>query len=282
MRKLFVIALCLLTVLAGICLAMAYVTYYDPGKPIAVGKCTPAPEGAGWVNLLDEANGPLWKNIANEKQIFEVKDEVLHIFGGGIGPLQYATYTGEPFGDFDLHLEFKLSEPKGYASWMKIFLSAQLRCNSGVFLRVPEGDSPLRGFEVQVLDDYGWPANKNGTGSIYDVDSPMFNMARPTGEWNSYDISLRGSKITVTVNGWKVIDTDFAQMTAPIGKFTTAYADLPASGRIALQDHGGEVWYRNIRIKPAGGGAPAPDVPSKTPALPESPLEQPEDLPARS
>ena len=59
--------------------------------------------------------------------------------------------------------------------------------------------------------------------------------------------------VTVTVNGWKVIDTDFAQMTQPIGKFKTPYAEMPKAGRIALQDHGGELWYRNIVIRRAEG-----------------------------
>lgn len=92
--------------------------------------------------------------------------------------------------------------------------------------------------------------SRTGTGSIYDIACPMYNLARPAGEWNSYDITVQGKQVQVVVNGWKVIDTDFSQMVAPIGKFPIAFAELPQEGMVALQDHGGEVWYRNILIRP--------------------------------
>ncbi|MCL4218096.1 MAG: DUF1080 domain-containing protein, partial [Candidatus Hydrogenedentes bacterium] len=67
---------------------------------------------------------------------------------------------------------------------------------------------------------------------------------------NSYDITLRDGRIIIVFNGWKVVDTDFALMTTPLGKFEAPYAQLPEAGSIMLQDHGGEVWYRNLLIRP--------------------------------
>ena len=210
--------------------------------PTPVGKPTPAPEGAGWVDLLDAAHAGGWENAADDKDIFEItEDGVLHIYGVSLYPLRYAAYTARSFGDFDLHLEFRVA---GGA-------------NSGVFLRSTPNDPVQRGFEVQVLDDAGAPPNKNGSGAIYDVVSPMFNLARPAGQWNSYDIALRGREVKVTMNGWLVIHTDFARMTRPLGKFEVPYAELPLQGHLMLQDHGGEVWYRNIRIKPVQTGGPS-------------------------
>jgi hypothetical protein len=107
-----------------------------------------------------------------------------------------------------------------------------------------------RGFEVQVLEDFGKPPNKNSCGSIYDVVTPMFNMSRPAGEWNSYDISVKGAEVIVIMNGWMVIHTDLGKMKTRLGKFKIPYAELPREGNIALQDHGGEAWYRNILIRP--------------------------------
>ncbi|MBI2434588.1 MAG: DUF1080 domain-containing protein [Candidatus Hydrogenedentes bacterium] len=202
--------------------------------PVPVGAPTPPPSGPEWINLLDAAHAGGWKNITDDKNIFEVRDGVLHIFGSTLYPLRYVGYTSEPFSNFDLHVEFKLVHA----------------ANSGVFLRVLEGDPVKRGFEVQVLDDFGQPPNKNGSGAIYDVVSPMFNMARPAGEWNSYDIRVANAVVTVTMNGWKIIEANFDQMTSPIGKFTIPYASLPFDGIIALQDHGGEVWYRNVYVRP--------------------------------
>jgi hypothetical protein len=51
------------------------------------------------------------------------------------------------------------------------------------------------------------------------------------------------------MNGWKVLDLDLAKFTTPVGKFPTPLAQLPQSGHIILQDHGGEVTYRNLLVK---------------------------------
>jgi hypothetical protein len=201
--------------------------------PAAEGKPTPAPTGDGWVNLLDEQHAAAWKNVTDKNNIFEFKDGVLHIFGSPKKPLRYAGYTAEEFGDFDLHVEFKVAKA----------------ANSGLFLRAQPEGAAYRGFELQVQDDFGTPPDKNTSGAVYDVVSPMFNMSRPAGEWNSFDISVQGGKVVVIMNGWKVIDTDFALMTKPIGKFKVPYAGMPAKGKITLQDHYGEAWYRNIVIK---------------------------------
>jgi len=204
------------------------------------GMPTPLPEGEGWIDLISEENVSLWKNITDDMDLFEIRDGILHLWGKSVGKLRYAGYTGRTFKDFDLHLEFKVAR----------------RANSGVFLRVLPNDPVRRGFEIQVLDDHGKLPSLHGTGAVYDVVMPMFNMSRPAGEWNSFDISVHGKQIVVIVNGWKVIDTDFALMTAPIGKFSIPYAELPQEGLLALQDHGGEVWYRNIRVKPAADSTP--------------------------
>ncbi len=201
--------------------------------PAAEGKPTPAPTGDGWVNLLDAQHAAAWKNVTDKNNIFELKDGVLHIFGSPKKPLRYAGYTAEEFGDFDLHVEFKVSKA----------------ANSGLFLRAQPEGAAYRGFELQVQDDFGMPPDKNTSGAVYDVVSPMFNMSRPAGEWNSFDISVQGGKVVVIMNGWKVVDTDFALMTKPIGKFKVPYSGMPAKGKITLQDHYGEAWYRNIVIK---------------------------------
>lgn len=206
---------------------------YAPSGPVPVGVVTPVPSGEGWIDLLDASHTAAWKNVGDDKDIFEIKDNELHIFGRTIYPLRYATYTAEKFTDFDLHVEFKLAR----------------RTNSGVFLRAQPNDPVHRGFEVQVLEDFGTPPNKNGCGAIYDVVSPMFNLSRPAGEWNSFDVHVQGDNVVVVVNGWKVVDTDFSKMTTPLGKFSTPYAQMQHEGNVALQDHGGECWYRNLKVK---------------------------------
>ncbi|MCP4645643.1 MAG: DUF1080 domain-containing protein [bacterium] len=230
-RRLPIILLALVAIVEG---AILGVYHFWPQDPAPVGTPTPRPEGDGWVDLLDAEHAPGWKNVTDDKDIFELSDGGLHVFGRTVLPLRYVGFATESFGDFDLHLEFKLA---GGA-------------NSGLFLRAHPEEPVNRGFEVQVLDSYGEQPTKNSCGAIYDVVTPMFNMARPAGEWNSYDISVDGSEVVVVMNGWKVIDTDFAKMTERLGKFEAPYAEMPAQGNLLLQDHGGEVWYRNILIRP--------------------------------
>jgi hypothetical protein len=201
-------------------------------EPVPVGELTPAPVGESWINLLDEEHAAQWRNISGEENIFEIDQGVLHIFGQH--PLRYVGYTGRTFADFELHIEYKLTK----------------RANSGVFLRAQPDDPVYRGFEVQVLDDFGDAPDKNGSGAIYDVVTPMFNMSRPAGEWNAFDITVQGQEVIVFMNDWRVIHTDFSKMTAPLGKFEIPFADLPLEGHLVLQDHGGEVWYRNIMVRP--------------------------------
>lgn len=209
------------------------VRLFWPADPVPYGEPTPPPEGEGWIDLLDAEHAAHWKNVTDDKDIFELRDGMLHIYGHSIYPLRYVGYTAQQFADFDLHMELKVARG----------------ANSGVFLRAQPDDPVYRGFEVQVLEDYGEPPSKNGSGAIYDVVTPMFNMARPAGEWNSYDITVDGPEVTVVMNGWMVVHTDLSKMTMPIGKFEAPFAGLPQEGALALQDHGGEVWYRNVRIR---------------------------------
>ncbi len=231
-KMLIAIALLLVGIYAGYQLGSGSV---GESKPMPVGALTPAPEGPGWIDLLSAEHVSGWTNTSDDTEIFEIEDGVLHIYGVTITPLRYVGYMKEQFGDFDLHLEFKVAPG----------------ANSGLFLRKPPGNPDIRGFEVQVLDDHGQQPTKNTSGSIYDNTTAMYNMSFPPGEWNSYDISVHGQAVSITMNGWKVVETDFSKMTMPIGKFETPYAEYPQQGIIALQDHGGEAWYRNILIKPA-------------------------------
>lgn len=221
-------------------------------KPVPVGSLTPVTEGPEWIDLLDAEHAPLWKNVSDDADIFEIVDGMLHIHGITITPLRYVGYTGEHFGDFDLHIEYMVTPG----------------ANSGIFIRKQPGDEVMRGFELQVLDDFGEAPTRNTSAAIYDVATPMFNMSKPAGEWNSLDIALRGKQLVVYMNRWLVLYTDLSQMKTPLGKFEYAFNDLPLTGMLALQDHGGEVWYRNIRIHPFKQSAPLPAPAAEKPAEP--------------
>ncbi len=231
------ILLFLIVLIVGIYIGMNFYSWLDDifNEPIPIGEITKKPEGEGWIDLLSPENRSYWKNVTDEKNIFEIQEDgVLHIYGRSLHPLRYVGFSQRTFSDFQLHIEFKLTR----------------RANSGVFLRSQINDPVYRGFEIQVLEDYGKLPNKNSCGAIYDITTPMYNMSFPAGQWNSYDITVQGGEVQVVMNGWLIIHTDIDKMTTPLGKFPVAYASLPKEGYLLLQDHGGEVWYRNICIKP--------------------------------
>ena len=212
-----------------VCTCLSGVNNVSPSRAEAEEGFTPLFDGKtlnGW-----EAYTEPGENVSIEDSDFIVRNSEIYCLGK-----EHSYWLKAPgvFGDFILRLEYKVAKGS----------------NSGIFLRVPGKEWPAyQGFEVQVLDDYGQPPTAQTSGAVYDVLTPMRNMSRPPGEWNDVEITLRGLNIVVVWNGFKIIDTDFSQLTEPIGKWKMAYKDIPLSGGFGVQNHGGEVWYRNIQIK---------------------------------
>jgi hypothetical protein len=78
---------------------------------------------------------------------------------------------------------------------------------------------------------------------------------KPPGEWNHMQITCDKNTISIEVNGSEVTRTDLDQWTTankrPDGsdhKFDVVYKDHPRKGYIGLQDHGSDVWYKNIKL----------------------------------
>ena len=153
-------------------------------------------------------------------------------------------WTREQYGNFILELEYKMT--KG--------------TNSGIFIRTSDLKNPVyTGIEIQVSNSYGRSglSNKGTAGAIYGCLAPTKNMAKPAGEWNKCRITCQDNLINVVLNGENIIDIDVDRWTIAgqnpdegSNKFKdTAIKDFPRVGYIGLQDHGREVWYRNIRVK---------------------------------
>lgn len=204
----------------------------DESPRMPLGQATKAPEGDDWQDLFSETNAPLWKNVTDSKNAFLLENEEMKM--NKQKGSSYIAWTGGVFSDFELHVEFKCGTD----------------ANSGVFFRSYPADPVQGGMEIQVFGDYGRLPSTQGSAALYDVATPAFNMALPPGEWNSYDIRVEGDSVVVIYNGWKVLDLDLSLMTMPIGKFDTPLAELPKEGHILLQNHGDEVWFRNLKIRP--------------------------------
>lgn len=177
----------------------------------------------GWLALFNGRNLDGWILTGANKDGFAAEDGMIVWKGRGGGVLQ----TQRRFADFALRFEFRIAEGG----------------NSGVFLRAPRtGRQSKIGMEFQIMGDYGVPAYKNGTGAIYDVVAPAQNASRPAGEWNEAEVELNGAHLRATLNGVRIHDLDL-----------DANEELRyrlREGFICLQDHGSQVAFRNIRIKP--------------------------------
>ncbi len=174
-----------------------------------------------------------WKVCGGRAADWGVGDGVLFTEGTAAGWLM----TEKEYADFELRLEYRLTG----------------RANSGVALRSPlEGDATFSGLEVQVADDAAYPGFRPAqqTGSLYDVVPPTALPARPAGAWNQMRVTARGRRVTVEVNGTKVLDADLDRFKGQAGKHPGL---LRAGGHLGLQSHTGRVEFRQLYVKPLGG-----------------------------
>ncbi|MCX7591174.1 MAG: DUF1080 domain-containing protein, partial [Kiritimatiellae bacterium] len=202
------------------------------------------PGGVGeWRFLFDGKTTQGWRGFGRKdfpRVGWVVEDGCLkHRARGGGGDI----ITEETFDEFELEFEWKLSQ--GSNSGVKYFV-------------VEERREPI-GHEYQVIDDpaYGFdkPAHKHQTASFYDVLAPtVYVHPRPPGEFNSSRIVVRGTHVEHWLNGVKVLEYELGSPEVMAAVKKSKFVNVRGfgtkmKGHILLQDHGGEVWFRNIRIR---------------------------------
>ncbi len=149
-------------------------------------------------------------------------------------------FTKDEFADFEFRFEFKLTAG----------------ANNGVALRSPvEGDPAYVGFESQVLDNtaeqYKGLKEWQYHGSLYGVAAATATASRPVGEWNHETITMKGSKVTIEVNGVVIVDVDLA-VVAKDGKTVSGNKVdglTRTTGHIGFCGHGDRVSFKNVRVK---------------------------------
>jgi hypothetical protein len=147
------------------------------------------------------------------------------------------------YGDFVLDFEFKLG-PQG---------------NSGVGLRFPSpGDPAFDGLEIQICDERYYGDDPHGadqlTGSLYSAIPPSKQVYKPA-EWNRYEITCQGPRVTVKLNGELIQDVNLDEQTAKLER-GKPLAERPRRGHIGFQElsrGGSRVEIRNAKIKELGG-----------------------------
>jgi hypothetical protein len=188
------------------------------GAALAVPEDAPSFQGEGYRPLFNGKNMDGWKLRHESAQNgWKVQNGVLVNT-----PPSTDIYTDEKFKDFQLHVEYMI--PRG--------------SNSGIYLRGR--------YEIQIQDDYGKPAESHINGAIYGRITPTVNASKPAGEWQTVDATLVGKRVTVVLNGQKIIDN--AELPGPTGAALDNNESEP--GPILLQGDHGVVSFRNIYIKP--------------------------------
>ncbi|MDP2983230.1 MAG: DUF1080 domain-containing protein [Candidatus Latescibacter sp.] len=179
--------------------------------------------GPGYLSLFNGRDFIGW-DIEPNLGAWVVENSEISCLGKPATP--YLIRSVKEYENFDFYADFKVSK----------------NCNTGIFFHVQSAGRESRlGFEAQILDDSGKPADKTSTGSIYDVVAPTVNAMKPAGEWNRYRVLFDWPKCQIWLNGQLVQDTDFSAH--PILKYRLR------RGVIGLSNHGFPVQYRNIRIK---------------------------------
>lgn len=210
-----------------------------------------------WISLFDGKSFDGWRgyNRADMPKAWTIEDGAIKINGSGKGEAG-AKDGGDiifdrKFKNFELTFEWKVS--KG--------------ANSGVFYLAQEikGDPIYKSSpEYQILDNQNHPdarLGKNGnrqSASLYDLIPAVPQNSKPYGEWNTGSVMVYQGTVVHSQNGENVLEyhlwTDDWKKMVLGSKFKDMPNFLNAGGEnqegfIGLQDHGNDVWYRNIKIK---------------------------------
>jgi hypothetical protein len=215
-------------------------------KAAAANTVTAKEQQMGWVSLFDGKTTNGWRPFGNKTiDSWSVEDGTLHCkaVAGGANERRGDLITVEQFENFELSIDWRIA-PKG---------------NSGILYMVSEKTTAphLSGPEYQLIDDEGYPQKLEDwqkTGANYAMNPPMQLAARPAGEWNQTRILVNKGHVEHWLNGVKVVEYELWTDKWKAEKETGKWKDAPEyaaskQGHIALQDHGSEAWFRNIKIK---------------------------------
>ncbi len=215
---------------------------------------TQAEKDDGWVLLFDGKTSEGWRGYKKDHfpTGWQIVDGTLHCVGSGRGEAGAkeggSILYDKQFQNFSISLEWKLSEGG----------------NSGIFYLGQEklDDIWKTAPEMQVLDNINHPDAKLGkdgnrqAGSLYDLIPAKPQNAKPIGEWNQVELTVYKGTVVHKQNGVNVVEyhlwtPEWKELVAG-SKFpglNPEWADVASKGYFGLQDHGDDVWFRNIKIK---------------------------------
>ena len=212
-----------------------------------------AAKDEGWISIFDGKTTTGWRGYnkpAFPEKGWEVVDGTLHCIESGTGEagLGGDVIYDKKLSNFELSLEWKIG-PGG---------------NSGIFILAQEiPDEPIwkSAPEFQLLDNDKHPDAKLGVdgnrmaSSLYDLIPAKPQNTKPAGEWNQAGILCYQGTVVFKSNGANVVEfhlwtEDWKKMiSASKFKDYTWFLNTAKVGYIGLQDHGSDIWFRNIKLK---------------------------------
>ena len=217
----------------------------------------------GFTSLFNGKDLTGWRIPAGDNGHWRVVNGVIDYDAESEAAGDKTLWSEKEFGDFTLRVDWRLKEtpftnpnthivkPDGTSKLDaagKPILMALADSDSGIYLRgLDKAQVNIWGWPVGSGEVYGYRTDKNMPASVRAGVTPKKMADRNIGEWNTFEITVKASRLTVVLNGERVIDD--ADLPA-----------LPARGRIALQHHGSKkdgkwssppalVQFRNISIK---------------------------------
>ena len=211
-----------------------------------------AVKDTGWISLFDGSTLKGWHGYGKDSagSAWDVDSGAIHL--NSTDKKGYQTSGGgdivsaDEFENFHLKLDWKISK----------------NGNSGIIFYVHEDTTKYKetwntGLEMQVLDNDGHSDGKipkHRAANLYDLIAANPETVKPVGQWNLAEVVANNGQLDLYLNGTKVVSTilwddNWKKLVAG-----SKFGVMPdwgtfKKGHIALQDHGNDVWYRNIQIQ---------------------------------
>lgn len=227
----------LVALLAASCMAGAKPPQEAPGQAAMLSE---GERAAGWRLLFDGVTTRGWRGYG--------RSDMPSGWAAVDGALTRVSQsddiiTVDQFANFELALDWKVA-PGG---------------NSGIFYRAIEGPEKIyhSAPEMQVLDDDRHPDGRSpltSAGAVYGLYPAPRGVAKPAGEWNAARILVNGNHVEHWLNGVKVAEYELGSPDWKSRVANSKFAEWPPYGKatrghIGLQEHGGWVAFRRIRIR---------------------------------
>ena len=229
--------------------------------PVFAGEKPENTKENNWQTLFDGSSLDAWRGYCKDSvpQKWVIEDGLLRFKDDGSRRMNDPKTGGDlitkaQYENFEFEMEWRIS--KGGNSGI-LYLAREVCAGDGkigqpIYMSAPE---------MQILDNDTHEDAKKGkdgnrkAGSLYDLIPAAPQNANPAGEWNHVKIKINNGKVSHWMNGETVVEyelwsDDWIALNKG-SKFESwpNFINTAKKGYIGLQDHGDDIWFRNIRIR---------------------------------